>query len=137
MVHRAVQTTKYDAPPERVKFVPGKPRRIEHVVEAKHRGPYSELLACAWLLERGFEVFRNTSDRGLVDLIALKDKAVTFIDVKTAQTTINKFKHFAVSGPKLSEQQKKLGVRALFVTLDGLCDWDVRRLTDIYNEMRR
>ncbi len=124
-------------PPHKLKFVRGAARRMEHTVEAKHRGPYSELLASAWLLEKGFEVFRNASDRGPVDLIALKDGAVTFIDVKTAQITIDKFDVLRVHAPRLSKEQEKLGVRALLVTPDGVCDWDARHLTDIYNEMRR
>jgi hypothetical protein len=39
----------------------------------KHKGARSELVACAWLLCQGYEVFRNVSQHGLMDIIAIKD----------------------------------------------------------------
>ena len=49
----------------------------------KHKGARSELLACAWLLAQGYDVFRNVSQHGRVDIVAIKDGHVTFLDVKT------------------------------------------------------
>ena len=51
-----------------------KPCAIKHPVPGKLRGPYSELIACAWLLETGWEVFRNVADRGEIDLIAVVER---------------------------------------------------------------
>lgn len=51
---------------------------------SKHRGAAGELAACAWLLERGFEVFRNVSSAGPADLVAwhVESGSVYLIDVK-------------------------------------------------------
>lgn len=48
----------------------------------KHKGAHAELRACAWLLEQGYEVFRNVSSHGKIDLVAIKDGEVRFFDVK-------------------------------------------------------
>jgi Holliday junction resolvase-like predicted endonuclease len=52
-------------------------------MDTKHVGARSELLACAWLLAEGYEVFRNVSSHGHVDIIALKDGKTFYFDVKT------------------------------------------------------
>lgn len=49
----------------------------------KHRGAETELKACAWLLGEGYEVFRNVSPFGSVDIIATKDGVTRYIDVKS------------------------------------------------------
>jgi hypothetical protein len=36
----------------------------------KHVGARSELIACEWLLAQGYEVFRNVSAHGPIDIIA-------------------------------------------------------------------
>ncbi|KKL09795.1 hypothetical protein LCGC14_2562270 [marine sediment metagenome] len=123
--------------PHHLVFVPGPSPAVGHVVGKKFRGGYSELIASAWLLEHGFEVFRNLCDRGPVDLIALKDERVELIDVKTVQIRVSKRGICKINEPQLSQQQTDMGVRALFVTPDGLCDWHIARLRDIYNEINR
>ena len=54
-------------------------------MEVKHKGAHSELAACVWLLEQGFEVFRNVSQHGTTDIVAIKYDCIWRIDVKTAQ----------------------------------------------------
>ncbi len=51
-------------------------------------GARSELLAAAWLMELGYEVFRNVSPCGPADLVAWKrgTEAKYLIDVKTVNT---------------------------------------------------
>jgi hypothetical protein len=44
----------------------------------KHRGAHSELTACAFLLSEGYEVYRNVSQHGYADLIAIKERQVAF-----------------------------------------------------------
>jgi len=53
----------------------------------KHRGTETELRACAWLLAEGYEVFRNVSPFGPIDIVAIKAGIVRFIDVKTRTGT--------------------------------------------------
>lgn len=59
--------------------------------------------ACAWLLEEGFEVFRNVSAHGKVDVIALDPETfkVLFIDVKTIPIGRLKKEELEVGGIKL------------------------------------
>lgn len=62
------------------------------LIDRKHLGARSELIACSYLLSQGLEVFRNVSPHGDVDLIALdpNTKETTFIDVKTLRGFENK-----------------------------------------------
>lgn len=55
-------------------------------MDKKHKGAFAELKAASWLLSEGYEVFRNVSQHGSVDIIALKPetKETLLIDVKTA-----------------------------------------------------
>lgn len=59
-------------------------------MEKKHKGAASELIATVWLLKKGYEVFRNVSSHGTVDIIVKNPETAecTFIDV----TTISKYK---------------------------------------------
>jgi Holliday junction resolvase-like predicted endonuclease len=54
-------------------------------MERKHLPFKSELVACAWLLGEGYEVFRNVSLRGPIDIVAYAPETATtlLIDVKT------------------------------------------------------
>ena len=80
------------------------------------KGDWSELLACAWLIEQGYEVFRNVSSVGAVDLVALPPvgEAVK-IDVKTLQfsrcNTPNK-----TAGYYITSSQKEHNVQILLVS---------------------
>ena len=58
-------------------------RRIS--VEPKHRGAVNELRATAWLIGLGYEVCRNVSQHGPVDLVAIRGDEVILIDVKATQ----------------------------------------------------
>lgn len=55
-------------------------------MDKKHQGAFSEHMAICWLLNAGYEVFRNISQHGPVDLIARDPGSgdLTQIDVKTA-----------------------------------------------------
>lgn len=54
------------------------------IMNKKHTGTLSEIKACVWLIENGYEVFRNISQYGPIDLIAIKDGEIIKIDVTTA-----------------------------------------------------
>lgn len=76
-----------------------------------HVGAISEQLACVWLSQRGFEVFRNVSAHGPVDIIALDPRTGDTLkfDVKTRRST---------QGSKLTSEQQRLGVQLLYVEPD-------------------
>jgi Holliday junction resolvase-like predicted endonuclease len=57
----------------------------EQMILDKHKGAAAEVAACLWLLNQGYEVFRNISIHGIVDLVATRGDEVVLIDVKTEQ----------------------------------------------------
>tara|TARA_E500000305_G_scaffold86088_1_gene72255 strand:- start:144 stop:437 length:294 start_codon:yes stop_codon:yes gene_type:complete len=65
------------------------------------KGDLAEFYAVTWLWDQGYEVFKNSSSRGPIDIIAFKDGITILIDVKTKKTG---------SGLKRTTLQKKLGV---------------------------
>jgi hypothetical protein len=58
------------------------------VMDRKYKGAFSELRAAAWLLEQGYQVFRNVSSHGDTDIIAIRDDKIERFDVKTAPSGI-------------------------------------------------
>jgi hypothetical protein len=81
----------------------------------KHRGAQTELLACTYLLGEGYDVFRNISAHGLVDIIACRGTELLRIDVKSG------------GSPKLKPAQERDGVVILHVDEHGVCEFDTDR----------
>lgn len=77
-------------------------------------GQVVEYKAIAWLLLQGYEVFKNVTYHGPVDLIALdpETKAIKLVDVK--KVVDGSRKTTKVSHPKISDVQRSLGVAPLF-----------------------
>jgi hypothetical protein len=82
--------------------------------QPKHVGAQSELIACAWLLERGYEVYRNVSGHRLADIAVYDPNDGTWflVDVKSNR-------RYAT----MTADQDIHGVRFLAVTADGRCHW--------------
>ena len=82
-------------------------------MQGKHTGARNELAAVVWLLESGYEVFRNVSQHGLIDVLAIKDGETLLLDIKSG------------SGGYLTDQQIDAGVKMLmcrdrsFLILNG------------------
>ena len=91
------------------------------MMDRKHVGAHNELLASVWLLKQGYEVFRNVSQHGLVDIVAMKDGATVLFDVKQAAFTIDGKKSQAT----LTAGQIALEVKVINVYPDATCfiDW--------------
>jgi hypothetical protein len=51
----------------------------------KHAGAKNEHLGIAHLLSEGYEVFRNVSQHGLIDVLALRDGKILRADIKGVQ----------------------------------------------------
>ena len=75
-------------------------------------GDLLEIRAVVWLIEQGYEVFRNDCCTGPVDIIALdvETNEVLKIDVKTT-TVCSDQKSLSI--PKLTDVQVQLGVKVL------------------------
>jgi hypothetical protein len=80
------------------------------MMDPKHCGARNELVACNWLLGEGYEVFRNVSPHGLVDVIAVRGTETLLLDVKSG------------TNPRLSQEQLAIGVRLLYVHKDDSCE---------------
>ncbi len=90
-------------------------------IKNKHRGAISETYACSWLLEKGFEVFRNQSDVGKADIIALnpKNMKVHLFDVKSARKIMSIDGVIKIPLPKLTKKQITIGVKRIVVCRGG------------------
>jgi len=79
---------------------------------AKKVGDLLELKAVCWLLEQGYEVFRNGCSTGPIDIIALnlETNKILKIDVKTVSISSDGKR---MCFPKLRDNQVSLGVKLL------------------------
>ena len=50
-----------------------------------HRATESELLAQVWLAKNNYYVFKNIDNTCPIDIVAIKDKEILLIDVKTTK----------------------------------------------------
>lgn len=91
-------------------------------MDKKHKGARAELLAITFLLKEGYEVFRNVSPHGLIDIVALKGGVSVHFDVKTAQITSDGGKRLMA---RLSLEQVSAGVKCINVYDDDavVIDW--------------
>ncbi len=64
------------------------------MMDKKHKGAVAELKVAAWLYEQGYEVFRNLSIYGHIDLVAVRGEEIRLIDVKTPAIVYNKDRTF-------------------------------------------
>jgi hypothetical protein len=87
------------------------------MIRDKHAGAKSELIACAWLLSCGYDVFRNVSPHGASDVVAIKGDELLKIDIKS-----NSHRH---APPRLKQSQINEGIKALYVKPDGSCFLDM------------
>lgn len=86
-------------------------------MNAKHKGAHSELVASAWLLARGFEVYRNVSAAGLADFVIFdpRNGSKVLLDVKTGSP-------YYQDGVIATPEQLKHGVQFIIVDPDtGEC----------------
>ena len=103
-------------------------------VPDKHRGGWGELIASAWLLAQGYEVFRNVSAMGPIDLVAIRDSKTLLIDVKLVQMNVTKAGEFRAKGPRLKPEQRVSGVIPLYVSSDGVCSFTDVAIADSYSK---
>lgn len=70
------------------------------------KGDLAEFYAVTWLWDNGFEVFKNASCTGPVDIMAYKDETVYLFDIKHKESNLR-------WGHRRTELQKKLGVQII------------------------
>jgi Holliday junction resolvase-like predicted endonuclease len=85
------------------------------------KGMLAEQMAIQFLLQKGFFVFKNLYGVGPADLIAINEKgAVEIFDVKT-ESYRKTWKPGTRICRKLTQEQKKLKMKFIFVDKDGTC----------------
>ena len=85
------------------------------------KGMQSEQIAILYLIEKGFFVFKNLYGVGPADLIAINEKgAVEVYDVKS-ESYRKTWKPGTRICRKLTQEQKKLKMKFIFVERDGTC----------------
>ena len=85
------------------------------------KGMKSEQIAILHLIEKGYFVFKNLYGVGPADLIAINEKGVVEIfDVKT-ESYRKTWKPGTRICRRLTQEQKKLKMKFIFVDKDGAC----------------
>jgi hypothetical protein len=85
------------------------------------KGMQSEQIAILYLIEKGFFVFKNLYGVGPADLIAINEKgALEIYDVKS-ESYRKTWKPGTRICRKLTQEQKKLKMKFIFVDKDGGC----------------
>tara|TARA_R100000951_G_C2633893_1_gene178624 strand:- start:140 stop:442 length:303 start_codon:yes stop_codon:yes gene_type:complete len=86
-------------------------------VSENRTGDITEHRAVVWLLEQGYEVFRNECCTGPIDMIAfnIETQEVLKIDVKTCNSYIKKDGTRTRSLPKIKQKHRELGIILLAV----------------------
>ena len=85
------------------------------------KGMKSEQIAILHLIEKGYFVFKNLYGVGPADLIAINEKgAVEIFDVKT-ESYRKTWKPGTRICRRLTQEQKKLKMKFIFVDKDGKC----------------
>lgn len=104
------------------------PARIGRKLAPGAVGALSELRACVWLIEEGWEVYRNVTAHGLGDIIAFRDGEMIHADVKTKTSG-----GYVSSGPR--PEQIAAGVALIYVDSDGGCE--IERNPTLFRTPRR
>jgi len=101
------------------------------ILDTQAKGTISELYACNFLLRAGYNVYRNVSLSGPVDSLATKGGRHLAVDVKSLPAEIELRAQVRPGKPyathrshKLTNAQKQLRVRFLYVAADGTCNFD-------------
>jgi Holliday junction resolvase-like predicted endonuclease len=78
-------------------------------------GAHAELIASAWLLKQGYEVFRNVSPDGEADLVVFcpNTRELKRVDVKTQNHYVTKTGQIRTYA--LTESKRRPGVSVLLV----------------------
>ena len=85
------------------------------------KGMQSEQIAILHLIEKGYFVFKNLYGVGPADLIAINEKgAVEIFDVKT-ESYRKTWKPGTRICRRLTQEQRKLKMKFIFVDKDGTC----------------
>lgn len=95
------------------------------LVSPGSKGAISEHLATAWLLAKGYDVFRNVSPNGRADLLAVdwvNDETIR-VDVKSDGFDLCGTGAISAASRETAERNKGFSIKYLIVKKDGDCEW--------------
>ena len=80
------------------------------------KGHYGELIGCAWLIKKGYWVFRNVAPHGCIDAVGIHQDTgeKILVDFKVAYYRKNGWETSRITNAK----GKELGVRIVYVDLE-------------------
>lgn len=99
------------------------------------KGAIAELTACNWLLNQGYEVFRNLTPTGWIDIIAWKaNEDPIFIDVAMCSN-----KDGRILDPKAWHAKRGVhyNINFIYVFADGTCRWRHDVVKTIENPVKK
>lgn len=100
-----------------------------------HAGAWAEMIASAWLIEKGFDVFRNVAASGPADLVIVGSGRAQLLDVKLCAVTFGRDGQPRMNlSNRLSDRQVNLGVTQFLVTTDGVCGFDAQTIRETYRK---
>ena len=93
-------------------------------------GDVSELRAAAFLLTKDYQVFRNVSRTGPIDLVGIKDSNIELFDVKTISLRKKANGDIMAQPAKLKKEQIQNGIKIIYVTHSGECGFYINEILD-------
>lgn len=97
----------------------------KHKIDPNKIGDLAEYRAMLWLLERGYEVYKNVNCTGKIDMIAKKDGEIIFIDVKTLSKGILEYQ------VKDKESTCKINGTTILWVYGERVGWDYKKLANV------
>ena len=99
---------------------------LEKDITKTMKGQRSEFIAAAWLISINYLVYVKTQDNDPIDLIAVHRNTgdVLKLDVKSVSYRRTGLKKGHRINRVLNKNQKKIGVKLLYVYSDGRCDFN-------------
>ena len=93
------------------------------------KGHLGELLGMAWLMKKGYWVFKNQAHQGPIDCVAVDKKTgeILLLDFKC----VSRYKTGGLRSRTVSTQARKLGVRLLYVDVEKMECRIVKRRKDL------
>ena len=90
---------------------------------ASRKGDYQELLLCTLLMERGYEVFRNVSCVGLIDIVAIDRSKMKTILIDSKSPIIANDGTLKGQQQYITKEQQEKGILAMTAWNNKIFYW--------------
>lgn len=108
---------------------------VKHLSPAV-RGDWAEITAALWLIEQGYEVFKNIRNTGPIDLMTYKMGRMRMIDVKFYYVSLEQGHIIGNANAGTKENKKRQdGVERLLVSQHGVCAFSTAEMSAKYQSI--